>query len=184
MSLTRLAHQLIREHFADKRAPMELAVDATCGNGHDTEFLARLGFIKIVGFDIQKQAITATRQRLKHAKLGNVTLVHDGHQSIRHYITSPINCVMFNLGYLPQGEKSITTLQHTSVAALKDALSHLAGNGFVSILCYPGHPQGKSETNAIVRYVNSLTAHWQISEHLSSAPNDNSPVLYCIRQRL
>jgi len=61
MALTRLAHQLVREHFRDKAT--RLAVDATLGNGHDCKFLVELGFDRIIGFDIQQQAIEQTERQ-------------------------------------------------------------------------------------------------------------------------
>ena len=67
MALTRLAHQLIKEHFESSGANRGLAVDATCGNGFDTEFLCRLGFKQVIGFDIQARAIEITRHRLESA---------------------------------------------------------------------------------------------------------------------
>ena len=42
MALTDDAHNLVRTHFANKAK--RVAVDATCGNGFDTEFLVELGF--------------------------------------------------------------------------------------------------------------------------------------------
>ena len=42
-------------------------MDATVGNGHDTVFLARLvgETGKVIGFDIQEQAIKNTTERLE-----------------------------------------------------------------------------------------------------------------------
>jgi len=108
MALTRLAHQLITAHFQDR--PKKFSVDATCGNGHDTEFLARLGFNKIVAFDIQPQALAATEQRLANMEDIIVDLVHDGHENLAHYTATTVDCVMFNLGYLPHTDKTLTTL--------------------------------------------------------------------------
>ena len=78
MALTDDAHQLIRDHFENK--DKEVAIDATCGNGHDTQFLAELGFRRVTGFDIQKCAIDASTYRLERAGLKNVDFILAGHQ--------------------------------------------------------------------------------------------------------
>ena len=45
----------------------DLAIDATCGNGHDTLFLS--GFCTVIGLDIQTKAIQQTETLLKeHGK--------------------------------------------------------------------------------------------------------------------
>ena len=98
MSLTQRTHELIIEHFSSNAIDKQLAVDATCGNGHDTEFLAK-HFAYVTSFDIQVGAIKATQDRLNHANLENVTLINDGHQNLNQHITSKLDCIMFNLGY-------------------------------------------------------------------------------------
>ena len=52
--------------------PGDTVVDATCGNGGDTEFLAGLVGSEglVIGFDIQPEAIARTRERLARAGLG------------------------------------------------------------------------------------------------------------------
>lgn len=59
--LTHIAHEL----WADILQPGDIAVDATAGNGHDTLFLSsKVGATgQVYGFDIQKEAIEATRYR-------------------------------------------------------------------------------------------------------------------------
>jgi ubiquinone/menaquinone biosynthesis C-methylase UbiE len=46
--------------------PGDSVVDATCGNGHDALFLAQLvgPSGRLHGFDVQKDAVDATRERL------------------------------------------------------------------------------------------------------------------------
>src|ERR1700754_4394232 len=110
-----------RTLIADTLWPGALAIDATAGNGHDTEFLA--GLVGPAGtvyaFDIQEQAVNSTGERLRKAGLEDrVQVVHSGHEHMQRYIPAEhyghINAVMFNLGYLPHGDKSITTREHTS----------------------------------------------------------------------
>ncbi len=188
MALTRLAHQLVREHFSDK--PKGLAIDATCGNGHDTEFLAKLGFQNVIGFDVQATAIENTRSRLHAAGCVNVNLVQRGHEHLKDHVSNELSCAMFNFGYLPNADKSITTMSKTSVMALSSALSLLTPQGLICLICYPGHEEGALETKAIQNWLRELPQdksasqrEWQVKQYLSNNPKPEAPILYTIIQK-
>src|SRR5690625_5302883 len=89
----------------------DTVVDATCGNGNDTLFLAELvgEAGHVYSFDIQAQAIETTKNVLKEHQYENVTYVHDSHAKIAEYIPSEllgqIGGAIFNLGYLPRSDK-------------------------------------------------------------------------------
>ncbi len=177
MALTRLAHQLVREHFNNQSKG--LAVDGTCGNGHDTEFLARLGFEQVVAFDVQTQAIQNTTQRIQQTGLENVRLIEDGHQNLLDHLEPPISCAMFNFGYLPGADKSLTTESASSLSALHATLSALADNGLICLICYPGHDSGAIETKTIKEWLATLEQA-SVQQYLASKPTDVSPVLFTI----
>lgn len=180
MALTQRTHELIRAHFAQHANTT--AIDATCGNGHDTEFLCRLNFDKVFGFDIQAQAINATQERLAHAQL-NATLIQSGHENINTHVTDKIDCVMFNFGYLPSTDKSITTKSTTSVKALETVIEKLSDNGLISLMCYPGHPEGATETSAIKTWMEQLGNGWLVETHLAKSPKPTAPILYIITRQ-
>lgn len=179
MSLTDDAHALIREHFSQKTRT--LAVDATCGNGHDTAFLIDLNFNKVIGFDVQDIAIQATRQRLGDTK--NVELVHDSHANLANHIKTKIDCIMFNFGYLPAGDKDVTTNTESSLRATQSGLERLSDNGLMSLMCYPGHPAGATETQALCQWFDSLDSNkWLVETHLAASPKPTAPILYLIKR--
>lgn len=186
MALTTVAHQLIKEHFANR--PKNTAVDATCGNGHDTEFLARQEFKQVLAFDIQERAIKATQHRVDAAELRNVKLIHDGHENLDQYAGDSVDCVVFNLGYLPQGDKTITTLSNTSIQSLQKATELLADNGLITVLCYPGHEQGAIETDSIQSWLRALVSQtdeaWHLDTHLSESSSGTTPILHTITRAL
>lgn len=177
MALTQRTHEIIRTHFTD--TSNLIAVDATCGNGHDTEFLCRLGFNKTYGFDVQIQAINTSKERLEKAQL-NATLIQLGHENIDQCINEEIDCVMFNLGYLPSADKSITTTEKTSIKALKVVTQKLSTNGLITLMCYPGHPEGAIETTAIKTWMSQLDKQWKVETHLAKSPKPTAPILYTI----
>jgi len=180
MALTQRTHELIRSHFTKSRK--KIAVDATCGNGHDTEFLCSLGFDKVFGFDIQLQAINATKQRISQQGL-SATLIHSGHEYINAHLNEEVDCAMFNFGYLPSADKSITTTSSTSIQALK-AVSHmLSATGLITLMCYPGHPEGSIETTEIKSWLGTLDSSWLVEEHLAKSPKPTAPILFTVSRQ-
>lgn len=123
----------------------DLAVDATCGNGHDTLLLAELvGDCGTVwAFDVQESAIRATAKRLDEAGLtGRVKLIRSGHERMAEHVTSGVSAVVFNLGYLPGGDRSVITRPETTIAAFEQTLKLLRPGGIAAVTVYPGHDGG------------------------------------------
>ncbi len=181
MALTRHAHELIRQHFVG--GPHRLAIDATCGNGHDCEFLLNLGFEKVIAFDVQQQALSQTQARLNDEQRARVQLVLDGHQNIASHTKQRVDCLMFNLGYLPHTDKSITTQKATTLTALEAAIELLSPQGLLSILCYPGHPAGAVETQAVQTWAAELNSSWLVRTELSRSPKPTAPLLLLVTHK-
>ena len=180
MALTERAHRLVSDHFKDIKVPRRLAVDATCGNGNDTQFLAELGFEQVIAFDIQERAATITRARLMRAGLENFGLILDGHETMGRHISEEVDCFMFNLGFLPAGDRNITTYKTSTLVALTYATRLLSKTGIISLLCYPGHIQGQDETYAVQSWLATLGSNWKIREKQAEKPSRTSPILYSL----
>lgn len=156
----------------------DITVDATCGNGFDTLFLAKLSK-KVFAFDIQKNAIENTRKLLIKNNCTNVDLINDSHDKIDIYLNDyikKISLVMFNLGYLPGGDKSITTCHLTTLSAIKKSLTLLNNKGLILIVCYP-HKEGIKESNLIIKYVKENNISYKIYKNTD---NINAPFLIVI----
>ena len=179
MALTDLAHTLIRTHFSSE--PKLSAVDATCGNGLDTEFLVKLGFHRIHAFDIQSTAIQATKDRLSKDKAILVELHQTNHKDIASFVDQKVDCIMFNFGYLPGGDKTITTTANTTIHALNSASKLLNCGGLMSLMCYPGHPNGAIETKAIKEWLSNLEDNFIVETHLAESPKPTAPILYLVK---
>ncbi len=152
-----LAHLVLRGfiHQGDS------VIDATCGNGLDTLLLADLAGKsgRVWAFDIQEEALTATRNRLRQSGVEDrVTLLKAGHETIREFVSELVSAVVFNLGYLPAGDRAIVTRPETTVAALEQALGLLAPGGVVTVTVYPGHEGGLSESHMIESWASGLDA--------------------------
>lgn len=137
----------------------EQAVDATAGNGHDTVFLASLvgNSGKVWAFDIQKEAIRNTEERLRKTNLRRrVNLIQEGHEKMAKHVDGPVGAIMFNLGYLPGGEHSITTQPATTIAAVRSGLNLLRSGGIITIVVYTGHPGGEVESAQLNGFCSTL----------------------------
>lgn len=150
-----IAHHLVRKVVQ----PGDVVIDATMGNGNDTVFLAELVGESghVYSFDIQEQALANTRKRLKNAGIGdNVTLIKDGHQNMDKYVSKGVKAVMFNLGYLPKGDHSISTKADTSIEALEKSMKLLTVGGIIMIVVYYGGDSGFDEKEAVLEYVRTI----------------------------
>ncbi|MBR2850426.1 MAG: hypothetical protein IKB84_05260, partial [Clostridia bacterium] len=100
----------------------DIAVDFTMGNGHDTEFLSKTVGERghVYAFDVQEQALASTSEHLKAAGCpDNCTLILDSHHNVKKYVDVPIKAGMFNLGYLPGSDKTVTTMRKTTLPAIE-----------------------------------------------------------------
>ena len=121
--------------------PGDTVVDATLGNGHDTLMLCEL-----VGETGLADA----------GMLSRCTLYAEGHEHLSERVTVPIRTATFNLGWLPGGDKRITTHWETTRAAISAALSLLMKGGVCTICAYPGHAAGDEERAALMAYLSAL----------------------------
>ncbi len=182
------AHALLHNHLKTG----DIVIDATLGNGHDTLFLARqvapTGLV--YGFDVQAAAIVATAQRISAAGLSAcVRLKQCGHQFMTTQIPVPhhgqIKAIMFNLGYLPNGDKNLITQRDTTIAALQAATILLSVGGIITLVVYPGHIGGDVETAGVVDYCQQLcTQHFALQIIENQFPNPSAPRLLILTKLL
>ena len=141
-------HQLLDERLREK----DLVIDASCGNGNDTLYLARKCPKGIVfGFDIQEKALDNTKKLLDDNNITNYKLFLENHANIDSTLKeyqNKISTVIYNLGYLPNGDKNIKTTVDNTILSIKASLKLLNHKGFILIVVYP-HEEGKKEATAI-----------------------------------
>lgn len=155
-SVTDFCHQFIR-NFIHKGS---FCIDATAGNGHDTEFLCRLvgDTGRVLAFDIQEKAVDSTRKRLATQGLDHIgSVVLDSHAHLMNY-TKPnsVDCIMFNFGYLPGGDHQKATRPETSLPAIAQGLECLKTGGLMCLCIYSGGDTGFAERDALLPFVKAL----------------------------
>lgn len=153
------AHQLLEKAVSKG----DVVVDATMGNGHDTIFLADLvgGEGKVYSFDIQHDALEATKEKLISQELQEAASLHlSGHEHIIEVVPSmyhgKVSGAIFNLGYLPGGDKSIVTKAETTITAIEQLLQILSKEGIIVLVIYHGHPEGAIERDKLIAFVENI----------------------------
>jgi Predicted S-adenosylmethionine-dependent methyltransferase involved in cell envelope biogenesis len=187
ISLVEKAHELTGARLR----PGAIAIDATVGNGYDTLFLlqqiAPSG--RVYGFDIQQSALESARGRIENPVLLNcLSLFHHSHARMEDIIPKPdhglINVIMFNLGYLPGGDKAITTRSESTLAALSAASRLLSPQGIITIVAYPGHEGGGQETEQVRHWCEKLDRRRFNVDLLDAKPNDlAAPKLFAVTRK-
>lgn len=168
MNLTTLTHLIVANFLREG----DIAVDATVGNGHDTLFLAKkVGDSgRVIGFDVQETALASARERLEQEDnklLERVTLLQLSHAEMENALansqfTEAPRAILFNLGYLPGSNKSVTTETEETLKALKSGLKLLAPGGVLTAVLYAGHPEGERESAAVLKWAKGLPERFRV----------------------
>lgn len=183
---------LAKSYWRSHLKPGDIVIDATCGNGNDTLFLSQHVLSDpesaVFAFDIQPEAIQNTesllKQRLSADHFRRVLLHRRSHLELSAvpYPFSP-RLVVYNLGYLPGGNKAITTRTEATLESIKMSLQLIADDGALSITCYPGHAEGEKEENELLLFAKSLPSQsWVVCYH-TWLNRPKSPTLLWIEQR-
>jgi len=164
------------------------AVDATMGNGHDTQWLCELAGASghVDAFDVQQDAVERTRDRLTAAGLeSRASLCCVGHEKMLEYVKEPADAIVFNLGWLPGAEHGVTTQTQTTLQAVNAALELLKEDGVMTICIYPGHAEGMREKHALIEWAQQLDERRfdaMIKTYLNQS--NDPPLMLAIRKKL
>lgn len=189
-----MAHWMLKDIIKTN----DVVVDATMGNGYDTQFLAELG-ANVYAFDVQEEALNATEKRLDDAGIKNqifeknlsnlltepsVNLVLSGHEKLSEYVKEPIKAAIFNLGYLPKTDKSVVTKADATLTALDALTNQLVVGGRIAIMIYYGHEGGMEEKDAVIKWTSSLPQkNWEVTSYAPLNQIHTPPILVLIEKR-
>ena len=161
------------QHLLQKQIhPQAKIIDATIGNGNDTAFIANLlgpkG--KLFGFDIQQTAIDQNKTRLEELKPAcEITLFKQSHASMIDVladVTGQIDAIIFNLGYLPHADETITTTLPSTYTAILQSLCLLKPKGLLIIVAYKGHAAGQTEFQALGKlFAHAHPSHYYVTHY-------------------
>lgn len=166
--------------------PGHIVLDCTVGNGNDTLLLAQNAGTKgkVYGFDIQDAAINNTSELLRQYELlNNVILIKDSHEYIEQYIHEELDFIIYNLGYLPGGDKTIKTSSLSTIKSIRQALDLLKVNGLLAVTVYVGHDGGLEEKKSLEDYLLNLNQDiFHVLKHKFINQKNNPPILYLVEK--
>lgn len=153
IDLTERCHRILSKHIHKG----DVAVDCTAGNGRDTMFLADAvgpeG--KVLSFDVQKQAIRNT-EALIGGKRPWVELYLASNAHMWKYVNFVPSVVMYDLGYLENGSRTVMTQSEDTLASVTSAVRIVGKGGAVSIITRPDHDEGAREECLLLDLLKSL----------------------------
>lgn len=179
-SITQRGHEILKDYIQEG----DVVVDCTAGHGGDTLFLTEWAGENgtVHAFEIQDVAIRELRE--KFAGMPQVQIHPVSNVAIANYVFQA-TVIMYNLGYLPGGNKEITTRAQDTIRSLEAACGILLPGGIISVVTYPGHPEGKEEAEAVKEFLQTLpSAKYELLTLIQSNRSDKTPVqhfLYRIR---
>jgi Putative rRNA methylase len=114
-----------------------------------------------------------------------LSLIQASHATMHDHIPLPyhgkISAVMFNLGYLPGGDKSVVTQASSTVAALASASQLLVDGGLITVLAYPGHEGGLTETEQVKAWCIALDqGQFQVKLYENHPDKPSAPKLFAV----
>ena len=118
----------------------------------------------------------------------NVKLIQSGHENAKLHIPAQyhghIDAAIFNLGYLPKGNKEIVTKPETTIMAINEIFDILSIEGIIILVIYHGHEEGKVEKEALLEFLQNFDqnkAH--ILQYQFINQKNNAPFIYAIEKR-
>lgn len=163
------------------------AIDATMGNGHDTQWLCELAGEngRVYAFDVQAEAVERTRERLAETGLlERAALFCAGHERMGEMVSEQVDAIVFNLGWLPGAEHGVTTQTSTTLMAVNAALDLLKEDGLMTVCIYPGHEEGTRELQALMAWAAALDSkrYDALLKTYLNQPND-PPRMLAVRRK-
>ena len=90
---------------------------------------------------------------------------------------------MFNLGFLPGGDKSITTKRETTMVAIRAAIELLDTDGALLIAVYPGHEEGTIEGELIEKELMTLNRRELCASKFKIVNSPTSPFFFLVERK-
>ena len=152
-NIVKLGHEILDKYLNEE----SICVDMTLGNGNDTLYL--LSKAKFVyAFDIQEKGIISSKELLDKNNISSnkYNLILDDHQNILNHISNQlIDIAIFNLGYLPNSDKTIKTNYISTINALNNLLTIMNKNSIILLTIYK-HEEGLLEYQKITELLNNF----------------------------
>lgn len=177
--------QIAHSYLRTVLKPGGVGVDATAGNGLDTVLMAEAVCPggRVYSFDIQEVAVMKTVELLKAKGLAdNVRVYCESHERIGELVPELVDAVVFNLGYLPGGNRDIVTKPETTIKGVAEGLKIMRPGGIMCIVVYTGHSGGDDEQDLLDHFLQGLNKNTFCAAKLDFINRKNAPGLVIIEK--
>lgn len=178
-SMTELSHEFLKP-VLKKGA---ICIDATLGQGSDTEFFLSCPISRLFSFDIQPHLIEQIESRIDDMRLKAFC---ESHERIDHIeelagCKNQVSAVIFNFGYDPAQKSGIMTHPASSAKAIKAAMKLLRRKGRMALVFYP-HEEGEREKETLLKMMERFSPYVEMQK--VESPFRKSPsLLLCEKKR-
>lgn len=167
----------------DQKKDAKIAVDMTVGKGNDSKYILKNTKVeRLYGFDIQKEAEIESKNLI--GKDPRFIFHLASHDKIDKYIKESLDLAIYNLGYLPGGNKEITTQYQSTIKSLEKTLDLLNKEGMIILTIYPGHPAGKVESEELEKFLAKIDPKKYAIMKLSYQNRPKNPPYIIVIQKI
>lgn len=167
----------------DRKKDIKVAADMTVGAGNDSLYILENTKVeRLYGFDIQKEAEIKAKKLIGEDLRFIFNLA--SHDQIENYVKENLDLAIYNLGYLPGGNKEITTKYQTTIKSLEKTLDLLNKDGIVILTIYPGHPAGKVESEELEKFLAKIDPKKYAVMKLSYQNRPKNPPYIIVIQKI
>lgn len=151
VSITERGHEILKTYLQKG----DVAVDCTAGHGMDTLFLAECTGAEgwVHAFEIQPEVISELQTKMN--SYPQVEIHPTSNVYLEEYVQRA-KVMMYNLGFLPGGDPKLTTRTEATIQSLESACRVIVPQGVISVVAYPGHPEGLKEAAAVEEFLKKL----------------------------
>ena len=109
---------------------------------------------------------------------------HDLSDTLRN-VSPQFAAAIFNLGYLPASDRTISTTTTQSLRAISASVERLAPGGILTVLAYTGHAGGREEAEAIHNFLRGMSfGDFHLDEVPIPGGRSSPPRLFALVRRL
>ena len=102
-----------------------------------------------------------TEERLRQDGWSDITtVICDSHANMGAYAEpESVDCIVFNLGWLPGGDHTIFTHADSTIAAIEAGMTLLRKGGLMCVSMYYGGASGYEERDALMEYWKTIDSN-------------------------
>lgn len=132
--------------------PAAVCIDATLGQGYDSQFFLAEKVRLVHAFEIQEKTADEAKNRIDNPAFILHVLSHACMKECLKGYEGKVDAVIFNFGWDPKRPGTLCTNARSSLAALKQAIELIRTKGRIALVFYP-HEEGRREKEVLMDFL-------------------------------